>query len=49
MENDLEDLITKVTTLDTMVKENIDKSKIFMKKYYDKYLTPNQYKVDQLV
>ena len=49
MENDLEDLITKVTTLDTMVKENIDKSKIFMKKYYDKYSTPNQYKVGQLV
>ncbi len=49
MENELEDLIQKVTTLDKMVKENIDNSKITMKKAYDKHATPCEYKIGQLV
>ena len=36
MENELEDLINKITMLDKIVKDNVDYSKNNMKKYYDK-------------
>ena len=49
MENELEDLINKITMLDKIVKDNVDYSKNNMKKYYDKNSKPLTYKIGQLV
>jgi hypothetical protein len=46
---EIEDIILKITTLDKIVKDNIDKNKILMKKYYDQYSTEPKYKIGDQV
>jgi hypothetical protein len=49
VDTEIEDIILKVTTLDKIVKDNIDKNKILMKKYFDKHSTEPNYKIGDLV
>ena len=49
MENDFEDLITRITLLDKIVKENSEHTKLKMKAYYDQNSTEFKYKVGHLV
>ena len=49
MEDEIEELIEKVNYLDKIVKENLEDSKVKMKKSYDKKSTTVNYKVGLLV
>ena len=49
MKNDFEDLITRDTLLDKILKENSGYTKLKMKDYYDKHSTEVKLKVGQLV
>ena len=48
MEDEIEELIKKINYLDNIVKENLEDSKVQMKKFYDKKSTAVSYKIGQL-
>ena len=49
MENDIRDLVKRVTLFNKIVKENSELTKIKMKEYYDNQSTEVTYKIGQLV
>ena len=49
MEDEIEKLIEKINYLDNIVKENLEDSKVQMKKFYNKKSTAVNYKIGQLL